>query len=357
MGGRIMKSHLLGAISAIVLMFGSIPQATAVSVSLELALVVDISGSVDGIEFGLQRDGYRDAFLDSAVQSAISALPQGLAVSMFFFSTTASGNNEINMPATWSVPVIDWTPVSDTASSNAFAAAIGALADPRPTQRGDTNIAAGIEAARKSITGNSFTSNRQVIDVSSDGIQNVRLDGTQDVMGCNGNDVAGATACLPELTAQRDAAGNLGITINGLPILTEPVPPPLTLTDYFNQYVITPDGFIEPAVDFNAFKTAVRNKILAEVVPIPAAVWVDGDDQLVQVDLEHFWVRVTIGGTDYAFDPSIKMGLAAGITSHLAMFDRGTLRPGARATSRSCARRDPPMHPALTDPRSQRHIG
>jgi len=278
-GGRIMKSRLLGAISAIVLIFGSIPQATAVPVSLELALVVDISGSVDSSEFTLQRDGYRDAFNDPGVQSAISALPQGLAVSMFFFSTTASGNLDTQSPATWSVPVIDWIQVSDVAGSAAFATAIGALADPRPMPvRGDTNIAAGIEAALNSITTNSFTANRQVIDISSDGVQNVRLDGTQDTI-CN-NSVAGAMGCLPELTAQRDAAASAGITINGLPILTEPVPPPLTLTDYFNLYVITPDGFVEPAVDFNAFGTAVRDKILTEVVPVPAAVWLFGSGLL-----------------------------------------------------------------------------
>ena len=126
-----------------------------------------------------------------------------------------------------------------------------------------------------SITGNSFTSNRQVIDISSDGVQNVRLNGTQDAI-CNGDNVAGATGCLPELTAQRDAAESAGITINGLPILTDSA----LLTTYFNDYVITSDGFIEPAVDFDAFGNAVRDKILTEVVPVPAAVWLFGSGLL-----------------------------------------------------------------------------
>ena len=267
-----MKSRLLGAISAIVLIFGSIPQATAVPVSLELALVVDISGSVDTSEFTLQRDGYRNAFYDAAVQSAITALPQGLAVSFFFFSTTASGNG---IGSTWSVPVLDWRQVTDAAGSEAFGDAIAALADPRLTESGDTNIAAGIEAALNSITGNDFEANRQVIDISSDGVQNVRLDGTQDTI-CNGDDVAGATGCLPELTTQRDAAESARITVNGLPILTDSA----LLTTYFNDYVITSDGFLEPAVDFDAFSNAVRDKILTEVVPVPAAVWLFGSGLL-----------------------------------------------------------------------------
>ena len=277
-----MKSRLLGAISAIVLIFGLIPQATAVPVSLELALVVDISGSVDSNEYDLQIQGYRDAFYDPLVQSAITTLPQGLAVSLFFFSTTANDNLA---GSTWSVPILDWELVTDAAGSEAFGDAIDALVDPRLSQSGSTNIASGIEAAMNSIMTNNFTAGRRVIDISGDGIQNVNLDGTEDPidMGCNGDNQAGFQACIPVLTAQRDAAENAGITINGLPILTDSV----LLENYFIDYVITSDGFTEPAVNFQAFGTAVRDKILTEVqvIPVPAAVWLFGSGLLALIGL------------------------------------------------------------------------
>lgn len=39
---------------------------------------------------------------------------------------------------------------------------------------------------------------------------------------------------------------------------------------------------------------------------IPAGVWVDGSGALVYVELSHVWVQVSIDGTDYVFDPSVK---------------------------------------------------
>jgi len=54
--------------------------AQAVPVSLELALLVDVSGSVNATEYNLQKTGYIDAFNNIGLQNAIASLPGGIAV-------------------------------------------------------------------------------------------------------------------------------------------------------------------------------------------------------------------------------------------------------------------------------------
>lgn len=76
------KSRLLGALfAALSTSFLPLP-VHAIAVDLELALVLDISGSVNKDEYILQRDGYVNAFLDPAIQGAIASKPDGIAVSL-----------------------------------------------------------------------------------------------------------------------------------------------------------------------------------------------------------------------------------------------------------------------------------
>ena len=62
-----MKKFLVSLLFLILVPFS----AYATSVDLELALLVDVSGSVNSSEYALQRDGYKNAFLSNAVQNAI----------------------------------------------------------------------------------------------------------------------------------------------------------------------------------------------------------------------------------------------------------------------------------------------
>ncbi|MBK7422979.1 MAG: DUF1194 domain-containing protein [Propionivibrio sp.] len=53
-------------------LIGSIGSANSAQlVGLELALLIDVSGSVDATEYNLQRNGYVQAFQSAAVQNAI----------------------------------------------------------------------------------------------------------------------------------------------------------------------------------------------------------------------------------------------------------------------------------------------
>ena len=54
--------------------------AAAVPVAVELALLVDVSGSVDNSEYNLQKTGYVNAFKDAIIQSNIASLTGGIAI-------------------------------------------------------------------------------------------------------------------------------------------------------------------------------------------------------------------------------------------------------------------------------------
>jgi RHS repeat-associated protein len=64
---------------------------------------------------------------------------------------------------------------------------------------------------------------------------------------------------------------------------------------------------------------------------IPAVIWTYPDTSLAFVDVDHVWVKVDIGGTDYVFAPALKARTAvAGIDLGTAMgYDQATLLSGA----------------------------
>ena len=143
---------------------------------------------------------------------------------------------------------------------------------------GDTNIANAINTAASSILGNSFTDGDMVIDISGDGIQNTEFDGSQPGGGCNTGSSTTAT-CISILTAEVTAAQSDDITINGVAITTASA----LLAGYFEDYVVTDDGFVVEATDFDAFDAAIRGKIRQEVgvIPLPPALYLFGSGVLV----------------------------------------------------------------------------
>ncbi|HZR59524.1 MAG TPA: DUF1194 domain-containing protein [Xanthobacteraceae bacterium] len=136
------------------------------------------------------------------------------------------------------VVVVDWSPIKDEASANAFAAAIEA--SPRRLFGGGTSISGAIDFSRTLLAGSPFRAIRQIIDVSGDGSNN------------SGRDV----------TQARDEAVRDGVGINGLPILTvEP-----GLDRYYRDYVIGgPGAFMIPVKDYDNFADAVLKKLINEI--------------------------------------------------------------------------------------------
>ncbi len=220
-------------------------RATAMPVGLELALLVDSSGSISPSDYTLQMEGYASAFENAGVRNAINSNPTGsIAVQMIQWSGTAQQSE-----------VIGWTQVSP-ATSDAFADTIRGIAR---EFRCSTAPQAAMNFASTALT-NAFDAPRQIMDVSGDGI------GERNTIG-------------------RDAALAAGYdTINGLVIS-----PQSTVLEYYETYV---QGGVNPFVDvvssFEEFDQAILDKLQQEIViPVPGAVWMFGTALLALFGVKH----------------------------------------------------------------------
>ncbi len=230
------RAILLAPLFAVLLCLAS---ARAEQVDLLLALVSDVSRSIDDEEFELQKQGYFDAFTDPRVISAIQGGPAGrIGVAYIEFA----GAYEVKT-------VVGWTLVHDADSARAFAEAVRGAAR---TAWGRTAISSGILHAMKEMDAAGYQAARRVIDVCGDGTSNSG----------------------PSLEATRDSALAAGITINGLVILSEPngpwneahVRPPGGLRKYYEDHVIGGSGsFTLEAINFKSFGEAMTRKLITEI--------------------------------------------------------------------------------------------
>ena len=232
--------------AAIVLAFASALFAASPArtepVDLLLVLAADVSRSIDSQKFQLQREGYAAALADPRVIDAIQSGRRG-RIGVLFLEWSGFGNQKV---------VIDWTVVDGPKTAQAFGDRL--LESPR-SFADRTSISGGIDAAVAQLARAPFESQRRTIDVSGDGTNNA------------GRDVGLA----------RDEALALGISINGLVILSEtPLPwnpehtnPPGGLTKYYRDNVIGgPGSFVLEAKDFNSFGEAIVKKMIAEIAEL-----------------------------------------------------------------------------------------
>lgn len=227
------KLKTLAVASALAGAFAS--PAHAVPVALELALLIDVSGSVITSEYNLQKTGYVDAFNNATVQNAISSLTGGIAVTYIEWSSS-------NQQAT----LVGWTHVTDAASSSAFATAI------QGTTRafsGGTAPGAAIAYADPLFDNNGFEGSRWVMDVSGDGTGESTTDDARDAF------LAGAP-------------NGVTAAINGLCIGGT------TICNWYQANIVGgTNAFLVAASDFNAFGNAIVTKLGREIsndVPVPA---------------------------------------------------------------------------------------
>jgi hypothetical protein len=204
------------------------PRTAEPQVDANLVLAVDASGSVDNSRFELQKQGYAAAFRNPKVLAAIRA-GNYRAISVAMLQWTGP---------TLHVIVVPWMTVRDERSALAVAAAIDAA--PRQIFGGGTSLSGAIDYGVIMLTASSTTAERQIIDISGDGSNNIGRDPIQ----------------------ARDEAVKLGIRINGLPILTlEP-----DLDVYYRQNVIGgPGAFVIPARNYDQFADAILRKLIAEI--------------------------------------------------------------------------------------------
>ena len=215
-------------------------------VDLELALAVDVSGSIDPQEAALQRDGYLKALTDPRVLRAIAG-GERKRIAVTYFEWASHGYQRL---------LVDWTAVSDRPSAEAFVKLLAAA--PISTERW-TSISGAIEFAMKRFDANPYRGARRVIDVSGDGRNN------------NGRD-------LEETRAEALARG---IVINGLPIVNDRptrwgTPPERDLDLYYRDHVIGgPGAFFIVADGFQSFADAIRTKLVREIAARPGPTLAD----------------------------------------------------------------------------------
>ncbi len=229
-GDEIQMLRFLSVILLASLCFSVPGWAQRTPVDLELAFVVDGSGSIDDEEFRLQRQGYAEALVNPEVLRAISGgFLQSIAVTYIEFA--GSG-------CIWQR--VGWSGIRDAASAKDFGDAI--LAAPREYCSGGNAIGEAVATAVTSALGNSFEGTRNVIDVSGDG---------PDTVGVVSIEEARATALAQ------------GFTINGLVIERPSMP---YLPEYYRTVIIGgPRSFVIEAESRRNFAEAIVKKLVLEI--------------------------------------------------------------------------------------------
>ena len=216
-------------------------------VDLALVLLTDVSRSVDEAEYDMMKKGYAAALNDPRV---IAAIAGGQTGAVAFIYVEFAGSHEVRT-------MVDWMVVKDAASAAALAARINEA--PRAFW-GRTAISSGIEHAMAALgpglEAAGIGAARLVIDVCGDGTNN------------SGR----------EVSAVRDEAVAVGLTINALVIHSDPanawtaahVQPPGGLTNYFRENVVGGMGaFVLEVEDFASFGQGITRKLITEIAGLP----------------------------------------------------------------------------------------
>lgn len=183
-------------------------------VDSEIVFLVDVSGSIDQTKFNQQRDAYANAFRSADVLEAIQAgCEKGIAVTMVYWAGRGQQHT-----------AVDWMLIDSQESANLFADAVSETTAPFSgrTAIGEAMThATSLFGTETGNAGNGFESLYQVVNVSSNGVDNATLPRRRD----------------RELNveAARDGALAAGVDmINGIPIVTESP----NLDSYYENHVI-----------------------------------------------------------------------------------------------------------------------
>jgi hypothetical protein len=192
---------------------------------------MDVSESVDDEEYELQHEGIARAFEDRRLFDAIAAGEhKAIAVTVIEWSDREK-----------QVVTVDWTRVGDAEEAAIFAARVR---EAKRTSNGLTAIGDALLAGRAALARLPWKASRRAIDVSGDGMANIG----------------------PAPQTVRDLLVGEGITINGLPILTDEP----WLDSYYSENVIGGAGaFIITAESFQSFADAIATKLFSEIVGLP----------------------------------------------------------------------------------------
>lgn len=214
----------LAALAICGALFGKSPQAQACDVALMLA--VDVSGSVDPSEYGLQMQGLADALRDPEISTALVELNALVALTQW----SGSSRQQFSLA---------WRSMTSKQDVDAFAADVAQA--PRAWRNFSTAIGQAIQFSAHRLSEAPKRCARRIIDVSGDGASN--------------------EGAPPEIVAPKIA--EQGVVVNGLAI--ESAEP--DVTGYYQQNVIAgPGAFVITANSFEDYARAIRLKLQRELL-------------------------------------------------------------------------------------------
>lgn len=211
----------------IVLILFAVASPAQAACRLALALGLDISSSVDNLEYALQIGGLADALETPDVMEAILTPPDThIVVAAYEWS----GYPQQDL-------AIGWTKLESVAAIEAFARRL--RLHRRPYQNYPTALGKGVQFGALLLR-EAPPCRRQVLDISGDGVNNVGVDPTYFYKAGLFED----------------------ITVNGL-VIRGADPDPLA---YYQTHVIHGDGaFLAVARDFEDYRTVIKTKLLREI--------------------------------------------------------------------------------------------
>ena len=217
------------------------PTLAAERVDVELILAVDVSLSMSPMELEIQRKGYAAALTHDHV---IQAIKEGVYGKIAVTYVEWAGQTSQHV-------VVPWTVIASAADAQAF---VDKLTANPPNSARRTSISSALQFAGDLFAESSFRGLKRVVDVSGDGANNQG----------------------PAVAEIRDEIVAQGITINGLPLMTQGSMPSVFDIDdldiyYTNCVIGGPGAFMIPVNDWSQFPEAVRRKLVQELAAVPPA--------------------------------------------------------------------------------------
>ncbi len=210
-------------------------------VDVELVLAVDVSLSMSFDELEIQRHGYAAALEnDRVIQAILDGVHGKIAVTYVEWAGNATQR-----------VVVPWTRIASSDEARAFASRLTAIP---PSRARRTSISGALRFSATLFDDNGYRGLKRVIDVSGDGPNNQG----------------------PPVHLTRDDVVAKGITVNGLPLMTnDGLTTAFDVEDldiYYSACVIGGQGaFMVPVNEWSHFPDAVRRKLVLELAgPIPA---------------------------------------------------------------------------------------
>ncbi|MBB4648880.1 hypothetical protein GGQ99_000602 [Aminobacter niigataensis] len=239
-----MVKALLAGGAAVALMLGLASQSLAVEqVDVELVLAVDVSLSMSPDELEIQRHGYAAALTHERVLQAIAEGAHGkIAVTYVEWAGSTS-----------QIVIVPWTVIANRADAERV---IRQLTAKPPNSARRTSISSALEFGSDLFAESAFRGMKRVIDISGDGPNNQG----------------------PPVDLIRDGVVAQGITINGLPLMTNGgfsnAYDVEDLDRYYADCVIGgPGAFMIPVNEWSQFPEAIRRKLVMELAGPASPQW------------------------------------------------------------------------------------